>query len=162
MIKTEEINRIKEANIEMMKQHFKKDGKLFPVIMAIEANGKITYVGTPYTNQEEKMKTLQYAKELCKKINAVAFFMINEAWVRKVNPEQYKQYLEELKKTGKRVSEYGDRQEVAIMVFETRTSTMMYKFDIDRQKNELVNMECTTQAEGDFCKILCEIQTNTN
>jgi len=162
MVTKEEISRIKNVNIETMKQHFKRDGKLFPVIMAIGSDGKMTLVGTPYSTQEEKMIMLSYAKKLCKEINAVAFFMINEAWVRKVNPEQYKKYIEELNKTGKRVSEYNDKKEVAVMVFETKTSSTMFMFDIDRTKNELVNMVSSPSAGGDFTKILCDIQTNTN
>ncbi len=161
-ITTEEINQIKEVTIRMMKQNFKNDGKLFPVIMALEANGKMTYIGTPYRNQEEKKLTINYAKEICKKINAVAFFMINEAWVRKLTPEQAKQYSEEFKKSGKRISEYDDKKEVAIMVFETKTSSTLIMFDIDRQKNELVNMIASPSAGGDFQNILCDIQTNTN
>lgn len=161
-ITTEEINRIKDVTINMMKQNFKNDGKLFPVIMALEANGKMTYVGTPYRNHEEKKATINYAKLLCKKINAVAFFMINEAWVRKVTPEQMKEYSEEFKKSGKRISDYDDKKEVVIMVFETKTSSTLIQFDIDRQKNELINMITSPTGGGDFQHILCDIQTNTN
>jgi hypothetical protein len=162
MIKTEEINRIKDVTISMMKQNFKNDGKLFPVIMALEASGKMNYIGTPFRNQEEKMQTLRYAKELCKKINAVAFFMITEAWFMKATPEEYKKYIEELQRTGKRVGDYNDKKEVVILLFETKTSSTTYTFDIDRQKNELINMNYITSGDGDFKNILCEIQTNTN
>jgi len=162
MINSDDIKKIKEVIINMMKQNFKADGKLFPVIMALEPNGKMTYVGTTYTNQEEKKKTLEYAKELCAKINAVALFMINEAWIKKIKPEDYENIMADMKKTGKRISDYGDRGEIGMMLFETKTSSQMITFDIDRTNNELINMMENPTEGGDFKNILCAIQTNTN
>jgi hypothetical protein len=162
MITTDEINRIKEVNINMMKQHFKDDGKLFPISMVLEPNGKLQCIGTPYESQEQKTYMMNKVKEICKEVKAVAVFIINEAWIRKVTPEQYEQYEKELKRTGKRVSEYGDKQEVAMMLFETKTLSQLITFDIDRTKNELINMTCNPTGGGDFMHTLCNIKTNTN
>lgn len=158
----QDINKIKEKNIEMMKVNFKNYKTLYPVCIVIEPNGNFQAIGTPFKNQQEKNYMMNEVKNTCKKVNAVAIFIINEAWVRKTTPEQYKKFQEEFEKTGKRISEYDDKKEVAMMMFETKTSSTLFMFDIDREKNELVNMISSPTGGGDFKNILCDIQTNTN
>lgn len=161
-ITNEQVEKIKQTNIELMKSNFKRDKELYPTVMILEPNGNLQVVGTPYRNQQEKDYMMGFVKETCKKVNAIAVFIINEAWVRKTTPEQFKKFNEEFKNTGKRISEYDDKKEVAMMIFETKTSSTLFMFDIDRQKNELVNMVSSPTRGGDFMHTLCEIQTNNN
>lgn len=161
-ITQEQVEKIKQTNIEMMKANFKRDKQLFPTVMILEPNGKLQVIGTPYRNQQEKVLMMNMVKYTCKKVNAVAVFIINEAWVRKTTPEQFKKFNEEFKKSGKRISEYDDKKEVAMMIFETKTSSTSFMFDIDREKNELVNMISSPTGGGDFMHTLCDIKTNTN
>lgn len=158
----EKLNKLKEATIESIKANFKRDKQVFPVCIIVEPDGKTQFIGTPFRNLEEKKVMMGYVKDTCKKVNAIAVFIINEAWVRKTTPEQYKQFNEEFKRSGKRISEYDDKKEVAMMIFETKTSSTLFMFDIDRQKNELVNMISSPTGGGDFMHTLCEIQTNNN
>lgn len=159
---SEKLNKLKEATIESIKNNFKRDKQIFPVCIIVEPDGKTQFIGTPFRNLEEKKVMMGYVKDTCKKVKAIAVFIINEAWVRKTTPEQFKQFNEEFKKTGKRISEYDDKKEVAMMIFETNTSSTLFMFDIDRQKNELVNMVSSPTRGGDFMHTLCEIQTNNN
>lgn len=157
-----DIQKIKESNIQSMKEAFKRDKKLFPVCIIVEPNGKVQYIGTPFKTHEEKDIMMNYVKDTCRKVKAIAVFIITEAWLKKIKKEDYEKVIEDMRKTGKRVADYGDKVEVAMMIFETKTSSENIIFDIDRQKNELVNMIVQPLQEGNFKNILCDIQTNTN
>jgi len=159
---TQTLNKLKENTIETMKQNFKKDGKLYPVVMVIDDKEQMHYIGTPYTNHEEKKQMMTFVKDYVKDKKAIAIFIINEAWVRKIKVEDHQKVMEEMKKSGKRISDYDDKQEVAILVFETKTSSTIFQFEIDRQKNELGKVISSPMSGGDFKNILCDIQTNTN
>lgn len=161
-ITNEQVEKIKQTNLELMKSNFKRDKELYPTVMILEPNGNLQVIGTPYRSQEEKSAMMYAVKQTCKKVNAIAVFIINEAWVRKTTPEQFKKFNEEFKRSGKRISEYDDKKEVAMMIFETKTSSTLFMFDIDREKNELINMISSPTGGGDFMHTLCEIQTNNN
>lgn len=157
LITTEDLNKIKESNIESMKINFKRDGNLFPVVMIIAPDGGMTIIGTPYTSNKQKTKMMNEVKDMCKKIDAISVIIINEAWMKSVKKEDYDKYVNEMKVTGKRVSDYSDKKECAIVIFETKFTNECVTFDIDRTNNELINRNSQMLAGGDFANILCPV-----
>lgn len=153
MITTEELNKIKEDFIVSMKYNFKRDGQLFPIASIIAPDGKMTIIGTPYSTHEEKAVVTDYIIKTCKELDAIALFIINEAWVR-VSKGSLEEAEKEMKDAGKRISDYDDKKEVALIVFETKFTTETTFFDIDRTTNELINKKSGVSAGGNFSNIL--------
>jgi hypothetical protein len=157
MITTADLNRLKESLTEGMKINFKNDGKLMPVAIVIAPDGKMTHIVTPYENQEEKALMMNAVRAICKNVDAIAVGVINEAWIRMVKKEDSKKALDEMKETGKRVSDYDDKKEVAFLMFETKLTGESITFDIDRTNNELINKRSGRTSGGDFANILSPI-----
>ena len=156
-ITTTDLHKIKESLLESMKINFKNNGKLFPVVFIIAPDGEMTVIGTPYTSQEEKNLMMGMVRSKCKEVDAIAVCIVNEAWIRKVTPEEYKKFQEEFAKTGKRISGYDDKKEVALMMIETKLTGETIAFDIDRSNNELINKISARTEGGDFSHILSPI-----
>lgn len=149
------IQQVKSNILDAVKVNFKRDKKIDSVALIIDKNGLLHPIGTPFANQEEKLATIQFIKDYCVEIEAVALFLINEAWKRKTPKKDWNSSTEY-----KRVSEYEDKQECVMVNFETQLYGEIICFDIDREKNELVNMESAMSEGGNFSNILFKINKN--
>jgi len=153
-ITTADLQKTKESLLESMKKNFKNDISILPAVFIIAPNGEMTIIPTPYRNQNEKDAMMGAVRQLCKKINAVAVCIINEAWVRAIKSEDYDKVLKDMKETGKRISDYGDKKEVTLMMFQTKELSETITFDMDRVNRELINKISGETAGGDFANIL--------
>jgi hypothetical protein len=154
MITTADLRKVKDTLIEGMKTNFKNDGNIFPVVIVIGPSGSLTPIPTPYRTHEEKAFMMNIVRVICKKTDAIAVAVITEAWIKTVNKEDSKKFMEEMKASGKTVSDYGDKKEVAVIMFETKLTGETITFDMDRDNNKLINKISATTTGGDFANIL--------
>ncbi len=160
IITTADLSKVRDTLVKGMIQNFKNDGEIFPTAIIIDPKGKMTIIGTPYTNQNEKNQMMGAVESQCKKVDAIALFLISEAWVRAIKTEDYAKTLKEMEDKGKRVSDYDDKKEVAILIFETKLTTETITFEIDRENNELINKISARTAGGNFANILSPVIQN--
>ena len=155
-ITTVDLNKIKESLVDKMKLNFKNSGSILPVVFIIAPNGDLTIIATPYTSHEEKDFMMNTVRQMCKRVDAIAVCIINEAWVR-IAKGSLKEAEKEMKDAGKRISDYDDKKEVALMMFETKLTGETIMFDMDRTNNELINKTGGMTAGGSFSNILSPI-----
>lgn len=160
-ITTEELNKIKENLLNSMKTLFKRDKGLDPVTILVSQDGQLAFVPTPFRTHIEKQMMVEGIKLVCQKTNPAAVVTINEAWFKQMKggEKEAREFEKELKDTGRSVSDYDDKKEVAIMMFETADGHEMIIHDIDRVNNDLINEERSNQVEGIFCNLLTPIKT---
>jgi len=160
MITVTELNKIKESLLNGMKENFKKEGSLEPIMILVGQDGKLAIVSTPYTNQTEKRLMIGGVKQMCKQMNPAAIAMINEAWMAMIPKGEREKFEKELKDSGKSVKDVVGRKECAIMIFETAYSHEMIIRDIDKVNNDLINEVRTNEVESIFCNMLAPVSKN--
>lgn len=138
----------KEELERLMQTNYKNDGYLTPVAIVVDGKGEATFISTPYTCKEEKEAYLFFLKLYCKKHNAVAVYLINEATQAVATKENLKQY----KTNG--ISGCTDTQDVAILVMETREENSITVFEADAKQRNLTNKKVTEKFDGNFARIL--------
>ena len=72
---------------------------------------------------------MEGVRMICEKEDAIALFLINEAWIKEVHKDD-KETIKKADKDG--VSSFEDKKEVAMMIFETKLKSEIIQFDIDR------------------------------
>jgi hypothetical protein len=148
------IQQVKSNILNAVKENFRRDKKIDSVALIIDKNGLLHPIGTLFSNNEEKLATIQFIKDYCIEIEAVALFLINEAWKRKTSRKDWKE------QEYKSVSEYEDKEECVMVNFETQLYGETICFDIDRNQNELVNQQSAISEGGNFSNILFKINQN--
>ncbi len=149
----EDLNAIRETFIGGMKQNFKQDGTIYPVSIIVSGNGKLTIIKMPFADNEEKQLVFSGLRRLIVELDAVAIFLINEAWTV-VRQEDYSRLMKEMRESGKQIKDLDDKKEVAMMIFETKLTTETIIFDLDKEKLELTNRISGTVDGGNFSNFL--------
>lgn len=129
IITTEDLNNMKDVFIEAMKKNFKNDGEISPVAIIISHDGQPNFIPTPYRDLDEKRMMMEGVRAICQKVDAIALFLINEAWIKQVDKND-KATIEKADKEG--ISSFDDKKEVAMMIFETKLTSQIISFDLDR------------------------------
>ncbi|HWY10234.1 MAG TPA: hypothetical protein VN026_02860 [Bacteroidia bacterium] len=160
MITTADLNKIKDTLLENMKENFKNDGEIYPVVIVITPNGDMHLIATPYSNQQEKNEMMNEVMTMCKNLDAIALFLINEAWIKKIKVEDYNKFTKEMDDKNKRISDYDDKEEVAMMMFETKLHCETIMFELDKVNRQLINRKGGMTKGGNFANILSPIINN--
>ncbi len=154
LITTSDLNKIKESILAGMKINFKNDGEISSMVIIIHPDGIHTYIQALYTTHAEKNIMLNVVKDVCKSVDAVAVITISEAWVKTVKPEEYKNLVKQMKETGAKISDFSDKKEVALMMYETKFTGQTITFEMDRANRELINEIRAETSGGDFANML--------
>ena len=117
MMTTIELNKIKESLLNSVKNNFKKDGRLDPVMILIGQDGQLAFISTPYTNNIEKQMMINGVKSVCKETNPAAIAMINEAKMmpKNSNREDVDNFEKELKASGKALKIWTTRKRLLLL-----------------------------------------------
>lgn len=165
MITIEKINEQKEAFIGAMKQNFINDGKLHPIVIILDSKLKPHIVSTPYKTKLEHKVMMEAMRGFCKKLNAVAIMIINEAYTLDIPKENQDEFMNEYKKSGLELENHPNRKEIATMIFETKLSHEAIVFEVDRTNNpkgELVNEKRKGQIVGSNFRDILSTPINNN
>ena len=161
MITVIELNQKKEELVGKMKNVFSKFGFIEPMAVIICQDGKAFIMETPFSNEQEKQIIMAGVKALCRKFNAAAVAIINEAWVVEFDKEKFNQKdAEDMIKHVGGVKNMPKRKECAICCFETLYEQEMITFGIDRNGRVLTDEQRTTNVSGNFSNILSPVIKN--
>lgn len=162
MITAIELNQKKEQLLDKMKVVFSKFGIIEPMAFIICQDGKVFVVETPFSNAQEKQIMIAGIRVLCRKFNAAAVAIINEAWIVEFdNKENFNQEeVESIIKQVGGVRNMPQRKECAMCCFETSYGQEMITFSIDRNTGNLINEKRNNNVSGSFSNILSPVIKN--
>lgn len=139
---------------------FDQDGFINPICFLIDKENKGIILPGNFSNDTEKDIFSFTIQKICSNKKIVELILITESWIKKFDTKNNNvdEELENFKNTGKRISEYKDKEEVIMINHETKLSSDMYLIPIIRNGNKatlgkLEKMEGIS-SKGRFCGFL--------